>query len=113
MKAKFVNEKFIEKSDPLEDMGIGLIGLMLHIPYGWQRSVTNKVYKRFSGNTLSYHDDWKIVKAEMQGDYIEVDLESKNTKTSTTHAGLLLTPQQIDLFAKKYQKLHNESGKST
>lgn len=106
MKAKFVNEGFREDSDPITDMGIGLVGTMISIPQGWERNVMNKMYKRYK-TTEPYNDftDWEITKAESDENFIKVTLEQKHSNWKNTDSGLLLTPQQIKLFAKKYQNL--------
>ena len=104
MRAKLINEKFIEDSDPIHDMGIGLVGTYLRIPQGWERSESNKLYKRFKTvDPDSAWNDWKIIKAKYEGDMIEVTLEQRRLNYVTTDSDLLLTPQQIKFFIKKYQ----------
>jgi len=121
MKAKFIFEKFIEDSDPIHDLGIGLKGMSLLIPSEWSRKdrdntlFRRKNYKtRQNPATYAEWNVWKIVNAKRKEFYIEVDLKNNHSKLLTSH--LLLTKRQFLLFAKKYQKyqkLHNESRKST
>ena len=45
MRAKFVNEKFEEGSDPIADMGIGLSFLNLKPSLGFQQFLKTRVIK--------------------------------------------------------------------
>jgi hypothetical protein len=111
MKAKLVSESFKEDSDPIHDMDVGIRSDMIRIPQGWEKNVMDRLYKRYKTTEPSNSfNDWKIESARNQGDLVNVVLtqEFPNGGKNTDH--LLLTPQQLKLFTKKYR---NEIKKGT
>jgi hypothetical protein len=100
-----INEKFTDDdSDPIHDMGIGLVGKYLRIPQGWVRTETNRLRKRFKTIDISNEfNDWKIIKVVPDGNMIKTTLEHQHGIWKSIGRDILLTPQQIKLFLKKYK----------
>jgi len=109
MKARLVNEKFIEDSDPIHDMGIGLVGRMLYMPEGYELSEHNKFYKRYKTNKDNNHGStFKVLKAKMiKDDLIEATIEEifEDGVRRFVYSDVWITPKQFSMFAKKYQNL--------
>jgi hypothetical protein len=97
-----LNEKFQDISDPIKDMGIGypqcLVGTKIYIPFGYELSVYNKLYKR-SNSENENGKIWTINSAIREGEFIKVTLNNFT---------VFLTEKQLKLFSKKYQNLIKE-----
>jgi hypothetical protein len=99
VKESLVNEKFTEDSDPIQDMGLGLVGTMLFIPSGWQKTDENTLQKIYEPENPEDGSEWKISEAKTRGEFINISLiHTYNDGSVINVEDLLLTPQQIEMF---------------
>ena len=109
-----INEKFTDESDPIKDLGIGIVkpDTMLYIPFGWELNIYNYFYKRWKTGE-NRGSIYRVTKAKFiaTNTILATIVEDygKGSRLTGTYEDIYFTLKQFIMFVKKYKQLNAHS----